>query len=197
MDAMQAIAQAAIEQTPPQCRVTPEDAAVIARHADALITLGPEIVQGFYDTLYAHGPTSEVFSPDERPMRERTLADWWTRTVRGPIDANYWAWMAMVGLIHVIRRVTNPMMLAMAEYVARFVADNAHRLGLSESERLELVEAFQRVASMTSSIITYGYDHAVSSALFDIAGMPQALLARLRDQVIQDALVDARAEIGG
>lgn len=189
------IARAAINHTPPACRVTPEHAATIARHADLLMPLGPEVVQGFYDTLFGHAPTAAVFSNGERPMREETLADWWQRTLRGPIDDQYWSWMAMVGLIHVIRRVSNPMMLAMAEYVARFVGEQSHRLGLSEQERTELVDAFSRVASMTSSIITYGYDHAVSSALFEVAGMPEALLARLRDQEIKTVLKDARVEV--
>ncbi len=196
MDSMNAIAQAAIEQTPPVCRVTPEHSAAIARHADALLALGPDIVQGFYDTLYTHESTAKVFSDGERPMREQTLADWWSRTVRGPIDDQYWSWMAMVGLIHVIRRVSNPMMLAMSQYVARFVAGNAHRVTDDPAEQAQLVEGFQRVASMTSSIITYGYDHAVSSALYEVAGMPEALLARLCDQEITTALVDARAEVG-
>lgn len=194
MDRMLDIAEAAIEQTPPPCRVSPEQAHLIARHADQLLTLGPEIVQGFYDTLFAHPPTAAVFVDGERPMREQTLVQWWTRTVTGPIDDDYWAWMALVGLTHVIRRVTNPMMLGMAEYVARFVSENAHRLDVPADEREALVEGFRRVAAMTSSIITYAYDHAVSSALFDVAGMPEALLARLRDQEIQESLRLAHAE---
>lgn len=54
--------------------------------------------------------------------------------VRGPIDDNYWAWMSMVGLIHVIRRVTNPMMLSMTDFVAGYVSNNAHRLHLDPDE---------------------------------------------------------------
>lgn len=196
MDPMHEIARQAIEQTPPAIRVTPEQASVIAAHADELLALGPEIVQAFYDTLYGHEPTEAVFGEGERPMREQSLVDWWTRTVRGPIDDNYWSWMAMVGLIHVIRRVTNPMMLAMAEFVADFVAANQGRLGLPPEEAHQVAEAFRRVAGMTGSVITWGYDHAVSSALFEVAGMPEALLARLRDAEIEEALVGARQEVG-
>ncbi|MFV0451192.1 MAG: protoglobin domain-containing protein [Propioniciclava sp.] len=194
MDKMQDIADAAINETPPTCRVTPAQAELIARNADALLPLGPEIVQGFYDTLFAHPPTAAVFSDGERPMREETLALWWSRTVKGPLDDDYWSWMALVGLTHVIRRVSNPMMLAMAEFVAEFVANNASRLEIPEAERSEVVDGFRRVASMTSWIITYAYDHAVSSALFDVAGMPEALLARLRDQEVSASLQQAHAE---
>ena len=196
MDSMHAIARAAIDQTPNVCRVTAEHAAVIAANADALVALGPEIATGFYDTLYGFGSTAKIFHEGERPMRERTLVGWWDRTVRGPIDDDYWAWMAMVGLTHVVRHVTNPMMLAMADYVAQFVATNSFRLRLSEADRIRLVEGFDRVASMTRSVITYGYDHAMSSALYERAGIPEALLTRLGDQTIRDALVDAKSELG-
>lgn len=196
MDSMHEIARTAIDQTPPACRVTAEHAAVIAANADALVAFGPEIAKGFYDTLYGHGPTEEIFHEGERPMREQTLIGWWERTARGPIDDDYWAWMAMVGLTHVVRRVTNPMMLAMADYVAEFVSTNSYRLQLSQGDRTRLVEGFERVASMTRSIITYGYDHAMSAALYERAGIPEALLARLGDQTIRDALVDAESELG-
>lgn len=116
--------------------------------------------------------------------------------VRGPIDDNYWAWMSMVGLIHVIRRVTNPMMLSMTDFVAGYVSNNAHRLNLDPDEQRRLVDALRRLAGMTGSVITWGYDHAVSAALFEVAGMPEALLARLRDAEIKTALVDAREEVG-
>jgi hypothetical protein len=193
---MHEIARAAINQTPPTCRVTAEHAAVIAQNADALVAFGPEIATGFYDTLYDHSPTAKIFREGERPMREQTLTGWWERTVRGPIDDDYWAWMAMVGLTHVVRRVTNPMMLAMADYVADFVGANSDRLQLPEADRLRLVEGFDRVASMTRSVITYGYDHAMASALYERAGIPEALLVRLGDQTIRDALVDAKSELG-
>ncbi len=195
MESMYEVARMAIDQIPPACRVRPEDGEVISRHQDALLALGPDVVQVFYDTLYEHEATSKVFVEGERPMREQTLVDWWQRTVRGPLDDNYWAWMAMVGLIHVVRRVTNPMMLSMAEFVASFLAENIHRVPASDEERKAIVEAFNRVASMTSAVITWGFDHAVSSALFEVAGMPEALLARLRDTEIRDALVTARQEV--
>ena len=85
---------------------------------------------------------------------------------------------------------------AMAEFVADFVAQNQGRLGLPPEEAHKVAEAFRRVAGMTGSVITWGYDHAVSSALFEVAGMPEALLARLRDAEIKDALVGAREEVG-
>ena len=183
---MHEIAQAAIGQIPPACRVLPEHAETIRRNADALLALGPDVVAAFYDTLYSYGPTAAVFADGERAMREETLAGWWKRTVQGPLDDSYWAWMAMVGLIHVTRRVSNPMMLSMTDFVAAFLVRNVHRLDMAPDERQRLIEAFCRVAFMTSAVITWSSDHAVSSALFEVAGMPQALLARLRDTEINN-----------
>lgn len=196
MESMHEIAQAAIDQAPPACRVRPEDGEVIRRHSEALLNLGPQIVDAFYDTLYGYDRTAGVFVDGERPMREKTLADWWQRTVLGPLDDRYFAWMAMVGLIHVLRRVTNPMMLAMAEFVAQYITDRGDLVTDDPEERQRLGEAFRRVAASVSAIITWGYDHAISSALFEVVGMPEKLLERLRDSEIQAAIDKARVEIG-
>jgi hypothetical protein len=45
------------------------------------------------------------------------------------------------------------------------------------------------------AIITFGYDQAVVAALFAVAGMPEALLRRLRDQEVAAALAAARQEV--
>lgn len=193
MDPMITVARQAMDQMPPQCRVRDTDGHAIQRHREVLLALEGAAVKGFYDTLYAHGPTSAVFVEGERPAREQTLADWWRRTVNGPLDDDYFAWMALVGLVHVIRRVSNPMMLAMADFVRGFVVEQAATLDISAQEREQLTDAFGRLASTVSAIITYAYDHAVASALFDVAGMPSALLERLRDQEITAALVAARS----
>ena len=53
MDSMHAIAHNAIDQMPPDNRFRPQDADVIASHGELLHSLGPQIVQRFYDTLYS------------------------------------------------------------------------------------------------------------------------------------------------
>lgn len=196
MDAMIEVARRAIDEMPPQCRVRATDADVVVAYREPLLALEPVVVRGFYDTLYAHGPTARVFRDGERAARELTLSDWWRRTVNGPLDDDYFAWMALVGLVHVIRRVSNPMMLAMADYVRTFVAERAVEITHDTGDRERLIDAFGRLASTVSAIITYAYDHAVASALYDVAGMPQALLERLRDQEIAASLAQARAPQG-
>ena len=192
---MHDIAQNALQQMPPTSRLRQEDREIILRNKDHLLALGPLIVKSFYDTLYDHPPTSAVFKEGERPAREGTLVNWWTRTINGPLDEDYFAWMALVGLVHVIRNVTNPMMLAMSDHVAELVSQKSHEFPIPPNEQQDLVAAFGRLAASVRAIITWGYDHAVSAALFEVAGMPEALLARLRDQEIVTALRDARSQL--
>ena len=195
MDTMRQIEQLAREQLPPACRFMPEDASVIRDHQELLLALEPDVVKAFYDTLYAHGPTAAVFVHGERPDREVTLSQWWRRTVIGPLNDQYFDWMAMVGLVHVIRGVTNPMMLAMAEFTVTFVADKTSGAEIDKADAERLVAAFRRLASTVGAIITCGYDQAVVSALYNVAGMPEGLLRRLRNQEIAEALVVARQEM--
>ncbi|MEI2730574.1 MAG: protoglobin domain-containing protein [Dermatophilaceae bacterium] len=194
MDSMRDIAREAMAQMPPGCQLQRSDGEIIARHRDLLLGLERELVTGFYDTLFAHGVTAAVFAEGERPTREDTLGAWWRRTVRGPLDDDYFAWMALVGLVHVIREVSNPMMLAMTEYVRTMVADQARTALADPHERGLLVDAFGRLASTVGAVITYAYDHAVASALFEVAGMPAPLLRRLRNAEVAAALKAARGQ---
>ncbi len=186
------IAREALESMPPASRFGAEDREVILRYTDYLLSLEDEFVGGFYETLFEHPPTRAVFREGERPMREESLRAWWQRTVTGPIDDDYFAWMAMVGLLHVVRGVANPMMLAMCEHAARFVDSATARAGLPRDESDRVTVAFRRFTTSVGSVITFGYDQAVTDALFNIAGMRKTLLERLRNQEVEEALVEAR-----
>lgn len=199
VERMYDIARAAFNQMPPAARFRESDALVIKRNEAALLALEPEVIKGFYDTLYAHPPTNQVFVDGERPDREVTLSNWWRRTVIGPLDDEYFAWMAMVGLVHVARRVTNPMMLSMASFVGTFVAEKAATLPVERAEADALVEAFRRLSTAVGLVITFGYDRAydraVLTALDELAGIPETLFRRLLDQEVSSALSDARGQL--
>jgi hypothetical protein len=198
METMRDVAYAAMNQIPPQCRMRGSDVELIQRYREPLLALEPEIVKGFYDTLYAHPTTAAVFVDGERPDREGTLSNWWRRTVNGPLDEQYFTWMATVGLVHVARHVSNAMMLSMAGFVASLVAEKAVELPIDRSDAEALGEAFGRFASTVGAIISFGYDRAydraVVSALDDVAGMPEALFHRIREQEVAAALARARSE---
>lgn len=196
MDTMAVIAEAAIADMPPAGRFTSADAELIRSRRAELLSLGDRLVASFYDTVFAHPPTAGVFRDGERAAREGTLAQWWQRTVTGPLDQDYFAWMALVGLVHVVRRVSNPMMLAMADFTVTFVAEHAGAAGIDAATADSLVHAFRRLAATVGAIIVGASEHAVSSALYEVVGMPEALLERLRDAEVNEALDAARVETG-
>ncbi len=188
MTVMNQIAKAAISQMPPKTRFTDEDGRLIQEHKELLMSLGGELVKDFYDTLFQHEPTRVVFREDERPEREASLAGFWGKTLNEPIDEDYFGWMALVGLIHVVRGVENPMMLAMSNFLTDFVEKKAATTDLDSEVKVRLVDAFRRFSSTISAIITYGYDSARVTALYDIAGMPESLLQRLTKQTVEGHL---------
>jgi hypothetical protein len=134
---LKGIARQAMEDMAQEARFRPEDHQVLLKHKDRLLALTDELVKAFYDTLFATPNTRKVFHEGERPEREKTLRDWWKRTIEGSVDEDYWVWQAYVGLIHVKREVTNPMMVGQA-----FLIENVVRRHVNEPE---VVEALGRL----------------------------------------------------
>lgn len=171
------VVQEALHQMPPETRFRPEDGQAIARHGETLLSWIPELVQTFYDTVFAHPATKAVFREGERPEREKTLESWWRRTVEGPLDEAYFAWMAKVGLIHVVRGVKNPMTVAMLSFVTDFVKRKSVEAELPEAKLLS--EAFHRLNTTVGVVITYAYDHYRAQALYELTGIGSALMDRI------------------
>ncbi|HMX26986.1 MAG TPA: protoglobin domain-containing protein, partial [Blastocatellia bacterium] len=109
------------EQFPPEMRFTAEDAAIIVRHREMLLSWESTIIKKHYDMLYSHAPTRQIFREGERERLEGLLSIWWRRVINGPIDDQFWNWMVYVGLAHVLRKVKNPMMIAAWGYIANNV----------------------------------------------------------------------------
>ena len=169
------VAQKAIGDMPPQTRFRPEDAEVIKAHAELILPLADEFVKGFYDMLFAHEPTRAVFEEGERAEREKTLGEFLAHVVNGPHDDKFFAWLAFVGPVHVVRQVSNPMMLAMLDYLVLFIMEK-----FQGHENAEAVtEAFIRLAATLGAIISYGYEVAWQEALQNVVGMPPALVQRM------------------
>jgi hypothetical protein len=179
----------------PQSRLTETDRTVIARHDQFLLGLEDQLVALFYDSLYDHGPTAAVFEEGERPAREETLRVWWRRTVSGPLDDAYFAWMALVGVIHIRRGVQNPMMLSMFHIVCDAVHEAALARGdAAEAEALRL--ALSHLASTASSVISDSYTSTYISALHDLAGLNPKLTERMLQISLKDLEAEARTQLG-
>lgn len=169
------IAKRAIGDMPPETRFRPEDAEVIRAHRDLILPLAEEYVTSFYDVVFAHEPTRAVFEEGERPEREATLTDFFRRIVEGPHDDELFAWLAFVGPVHVVRQVSNPMMLGMLDHMVLYVMKKFR--GHENAEAV--TEAFVRLAATLGAIISYGYEVAWQEALQNVVGMPPALVQRM------------------
>jgi hypothetical protein len=167
-ETLKEIARQAMEDMAQASRFQPEDHQVLLKHKDKLLALTDELVKGFYDTLFATPNTQKVFHEGERPEREKTLRDWWKRTIEGPVDEDYWTWQAYVGLIHVKRVVTNPMMLGQAFRVV----DVLHR----HVNEPEVVEALGHLMATVAAIIAYGYEKAQLLSIEETTGIGQELI---------------------
>jgi len=115
--------------------------------------------------------------------------------VTGSWDDDYLVWMAFIGLVHVTKGAANPMMLAASDHVVQLVVDALVRFEIPEEERWALLDAVGRLAGTVRVVIAWSHERAVSTALYEAAGMPEGLLARLRDQEVGAFLGRARAEL--
>jgi hypothetical protein len=166
-----AIAQEIWSQLPPQARFRPvEDGKILARHRALLEGLTEGLVQGFYDT---HPPTRAVFREGERPLREKTLRDWYLRTLAGPFNGQYFAWQALVGLVHLRRGVTNAMMTSMWNWLTEEVVRKAQEALPPEGARA-LEGAFRRLAFTVAALISEEYLDAYLEALAEGMGQEPA-----------------------
>lgn len=172
-----------------------DDHATLARNRQWLLSLEDEITTTFYDSLYAHAATAAVFVDGERAAREQTLRGWWQRTVGQPVDVAYFRWMSLVGIVHIKRRVTNPMMLSMLQIVSEHVVRRA-RADLGEVEAQALQQAFARLTTTVGAIISEAYTMGYVGALEDLAGLDPKLTARMLDLEVQRIERESRAQLG-
>lgn len=179
----------------PEARVTDADAAALADNLPFLLGIEDTLIDGFYDTLFAHQQTAAVFDLDERRAREETLRNWWRRTITGPLDDGYWAWMGLVGVVHIRRGVRNPMMLSMMAFVQDLVQREAVAAGLT-SDRVEALRlAFSHVASTAAAVISESYTQSYVGALQALGGLNPKLLANMLSIEIQAIEDSGRAAL--
>lgn len=167
-----------VEEILPQALLTDEDRQVILDNADFLTRIGEPLVERFFELVFSYEPTRQVFSDAEVQQPTSFVVDWWTRTVRGPLDDDYFRWMTLVGLVHIRRGVKNPMMISMFTIVANTVHDLARaELGSETAEKLRA--AFSRYGATVSSLITESYTATYIFALEDLAGLRPELLQNM------------------
>lgn len=180
-----------LAQIPPTSQFTPESTAAIARNRDFLLSLEPQLVAAFYDSLYAHPPTAGIFHSGERPDREETLRRWWRRTVGSPIEQSFWEWQTLVGIVHVRRHVSNAMMLAQWALIIDFVRSEAEKK-LPPKEVAALAKAFTQLSFTAGALTAESYTRTYIEALNEVAGLEPALSERMVRMEVEELENKAR-----
>ncbi len=172
---------------------TPEDFAILGRHATRTRAWADEAVQVFYDTLFAYPPTAEVFQEGERAVRVASLRDWYLEITGGEVDDGFWRHQWIVGLVHIKRHVKNSFMISMISriqqlFLAKCLAE------LDSTAAFEVFGAFKRVTDVVLGLVAEGYHQGYVAAVADVSGMQGALIDRMADVAVDGLLARARGE---
>lgn len=163
---------------PPSAVFSEKDGQILDQHKDMMLSWTPDIVKGFYDMLYSHAPTEAIFGEGERPKVEKTLVDWWARVANGPRDEQFWDWMTFVGLVHVVRKVKNPMMIAAWSFVEGEAIKRSGQ-ALSQAEATAFHEAIARFGLTFNALVSESYIIHYLQAVSESTGSSPVLLDRL------------------
>jgi hypothetical protein len=188
-----------IDSIPNEQRFTDADAALIFKHKDLLLSLEDELVKGFYDAIEANPHIAGLLTANggNRAMREQTLRRWWQRTMAGPFDDSYWAWQALVGVVHIKVGVKNPMMMGMWTWIINWLRSKATAETLGSTEEASaLMMCIERLALATQAIIGESYLMNYLETVIRITGFKPALLERMFKTEIEVILAESRAQLG-
>lgn len=182
-----------IEQIPECVRFNDDDAQALIRNKDILLTLEDGLVEGFYNSVYSYSVTRAVFTDDERAAREKTLREWYRRTLNGPFDEKYWKWQVFVGLVHIKRKVNNAMVAGMWGWILTYLSENALE-HIEPNEAKAVIKALHSLQAAVLALISESYLQNMFVAVDKASGIKEALLMRLVNIEIDEMLDDARAD---
>jgi len=186
-----------IDSIPAQQRFSTEDEALLLAHRDALLALEDELVKGFYDAIEANPNINALLGHGARAEREATLRRWWQRTLAGPIDEKYWAWQALVGVVHIKVGVKNPTMMGMWNWILTRLRERvtAEVVGSAEAAA-QVMACVERLALTTQAITAESFLLNYLETVIRLTGFKPALLERMFNTEIKVVLAEAREQLG-
>ncbi|WP_045246511.1 protoglobin domain-containing protein [Thermus filiformis] len=189
-----AIVRQTLEEAPPQTLFRPEDEAAILKVKDVALQAKEEMVKGFYDTLFSHPKTAQVFREGERPAREKTLEGWIERTFSGPIDEEYWLLEAATGVMHLSRGVTFAQGGVMFSWIGEQVARRASS-SFSPEDVLAFSLAWSKLTALILGVTQAAAGFAMMQAIGQGSGLEPALVQRLAAQGMSELVEGWRASL--
>lgn len=186
-----------IDSIPEQQRFSPRDEALLQQFKEPLLALEDELVRGFYDEIEANPKINALLGDGARAQRELTLRRWWQRSLAGPIDEQYWAWQALVGVVHIKVGVKNSMMMGMWQWIlARLSERITAEITGDEATREALLAAMSRLALTTQAITAESFLMNYLETVIRLTGFKPALLERMFKTEIDRVLAEARQQLG-
>jgi len=164
-----------LAQLPSETKLNDLDISVIKKNQDFLFGKADYIVKDFYDTLFGNPATAAVFHEGERAIREKSLKEWLVKTVTGDFSIDYWQWQAFVGILHVKRKVTNNMMIAMMNRVSDIISTEAIK-ELAPQDAIDLKRAWSKFSGTVLSLIGESYHIFYMKAVSNTTGLSGKLL---------------------
>lgn len=142
-----------------------------------------ELVQLFYDTLFAHPRTAAVFRPGERPAREETLKRWYLSLFEAGDDEAFWCTQGRIAFAHIRRHVNNEFMIGIAAVVSEwFMAKAVEAFGYEKG--LKVAQSLSRILNAVVGLTAEGYDVMSQIAFSESTGADPQLVDRLIQQSV-------------
>lgn len=159
---------------------------VLKSEADHISSWIPDLVDVFYDTLYAQEATKTVFKEGERPKVEQTLRDWIASLAQGQQQQTFWDHQWVVALYHVRRGVKNLYMLGMMNRLQQVFLNKCIET-YDKDKAQEVFSAFLRISGAVATLIAESYGVVLESSTQEglaKIGLNPALLQRVKDAQI-------------
>ncbi|EIJ34954.1 protoglobin domain-containing protein [Thiothrix nivea] len=181
-----------LQQVPAILIPTASDGELVRRYQGFFKKHEDTVIRGFYDLVYSDPATRQHLDPKERPMRENTLRQWYQVTTTGHFDEHYWAWQALVGIVHVKHKIPNPAMLGMWSWMINFIQKGLLE-ELPANEALDVIQVFQKLQATVCSLIVESYIMTQQEAIHRASGLNQAIMGRFIHIEIDRLLGQGRA----
>jgi hypothetical protein len=104
-------------------------------------------------------------------------------------------WMTFVGVVHIRRRVKNPMMVSAMTVISDHVHQRA-RAELDADAVEKLQTAFSHLTTTIISLISESFTQSYIGALRNLAGLDENLTSRMLAIEVKDLEARSRSQLG-
>ena len=170
---------------PPETLFSQKDAELFIKNKELLISVGEDLVKGFYSVVLSHEKTKSIFHKDEIAMRAEDLQKWWIASMTGTFGDEYWIWQAYVGVIHVKRGVKNAMMMSMWGWISDFLTENLNKKTDTENA-FAIIKAFSRFSATSQALTADTYLETYLTGILKATGFSKTLLNKMVENEIND-----------